>query len=147
MLNSLSGKKEEFTPVNPNEVTWYMCGPFVYDLSHIGHARTYVSFDIIRRIMTEFFGYNIKLVMNISDIDDRIIRKSIDQHVIFDSISRHFETEFFDDIKRLNVILPDVITRASEYVPVMVQFIEQIIANGYAYESNGSVYFDVEAFN
>jgi len=85
--------------------------------------------------------------MNITDIDDKIIKKSIDQKRDFLEISRHFENEFMDDMKKLNVALPDVITRVSEYVPEIVEFIEGIIKNGYAYESNGSVYFDVMKYN
>jgi len=76
VLNSFTKEKEEFVPVNPAEVLWYTCGPTVYDHSHMGHARTYMSFDIIRRIMSDFFGYNIKMVMNITDLDDKIIIKS-----------------------------------------------------------------------
>jgi cysteinyl-tRNA synthetase len=86
----------------------------------MGHARTYVCFDIIKRIMTDYFGYNIKLVMNITDIDDKIIRKAIEANVPFETISRKYETEFLDDMKRLNVGLPEVITRVSEYVPEIV---------------------------
>ena len=147
VLNSFTNTKDEFVPSNPNQITWYTCGPTVYDESHMGHARTYVSFDIIRRIMTDYFGYNIKLVMNITDIDDKIIRKAIEAKVDFTEISRKYETEFLNDMKRLNVSLPDVITRVSEYVPEIVAFIETIIANGYAYESNGSVYFDVKKYS
>jgi cysteinyl-tRNA synthetase len=86
----------------------------------MGHARTYVCFDIIKRIMTDYFGYNIKLVMNITDIDDKIIRKAIEANVPFETISRKYETEFLDDMRRLNVGLPEVITRVSEYVPEIV---------------------------
>lgn len=113
----------------------------------MGHARTYVSFDILRRVMTDYFGYNIKQVMNITDIDDKIIRKAIDENIEFTEISRKYETEFLEDMRRLNVALPDVITRVSEYVDEIVAFIERIIQNGYAYESNGSVYFDVKRYS
>ena len=85
--------------------------------------------------------------MNITDVDDKIIRKSNEQNVDFTKVSRHYENEFMDDMRRLNVGLPSVVTRVSEYMPEIVAFIEKIIANGYAYESNGSVYFDVTAFS
>jgi cysteinyl-tRNA synthetase len=119
----------------------------VYDQSHLGHARNYVSFDIIKRIMTDYFGYNVKLVMNITDLDDKIIRKSIEQNRDFAELARFYETSFLDDMRRLNVDLPESITRVSEFVPEIVAYIATIIENGYAYESNGSVYFDVTKFH
>lgn len=85
--------------------------------------------------------------MNITDIDDKIIREANAQGKSFSEFSRHFETEFFEDMKALNVELPDVITRVSEFVPEIIKYIEQIISNGYAYEANGSVYFDVQKYN
>jgi len=85
--------------------------------------------------------------MNITDIDDKIIREANNQGKSFSEFSRHWETEYFDDMRRLNVELPDVITRVSEFVPEIVKFIEKIIANGYAYEANGSVYFNVAKYN
>lgn len=134
-------------PLSPDEISWYVCGPTVYDDSHMGHARNYVQWDIIRRIMTEYFGYNIKLCMNITDLDDKIIRKAMEQGRDFSEVSRHYETSFLEDMRRLNVALPDVITRVSEYMDEIVVFIEKIIENGYAYESGGSVYFDVTKFD
>lgn len=147
VLNTFTNTKDEFKPSEPGQVTWYQCGPTVYDESHMGHARTYVSFDIIRRLLTEYFGYNVKMVMNITDIDDKIIRKCQEENVDFLKIARKYETEFLEDCRRLNVGLPDSITRVSEYVPEIVAFIEQIIKNGWAYESNGSVYFDVKKYS
>ena len=150
VLNSFGNEKVEFAPsstTNPNYVTWYMCGPTVYDHSHLGHAKTYVCFDIIRRIMTDYFGYDVKLCMNITDIDDKIIMRSNERNVHFGELSRAMETEFFKDCEALNIRYPSVVTRVSEYVPEIVAFIEKIIANGYAYESNGSVYFDVQRFH
>jgi cysteinyl-tRNA synthetase len=127
-------------------VNWYMCGPTVYDHSHMGHAKTYVCFDILRRIMTDYFKYDVRLCMNITDIDDKIIIRCNEQKVDFKKHARKFENEFFEDCEALNIRLPTVLTRVSEYVPEIVAFIEKIIANGFAYESNGSVYFSVKKF-
>lgn len=124
-----------------------MCGPTVYDLSHMGHARTYISQDLMRRIMTDYFGYNVKLVMNITDIDDKIIIRSNERNIDFTKISRDMETEFLKDCESLNIRKPTVITRVSEFVPEIVDFIKKIIDNGFAYESNGSVYFNVAKYS
>jgi len=124
VLNTFTGNKDVFVPSNGEEVTWYTCGPTVYDDSHMGHARTYVSFDILKRIMTDYFGYNVNLVMNITDVDDKIIRKSNEAGIAFTEVSRKYEQEFNDDMKKLNVGLPTVITRVSEYMPEIVAFIE-----------------------
>jgi cysteinyl-tRNA synthetase len=120
-----------------------MCGPTVYDHSHLGHAKTYVCSDILRRIMTDYFGYNVKMCMNITDIDDKIIMRSNEQQKEFSEFARHWETEFFKDMESLNVKLPNVITRVSQYVPEIIDFIDKLIIKGFAYESNGSIYFDV----
>ena len=93
--------------------------------------------------MTDYFGYDVQLCMNITDIDDKIIMRSNEQKRDFFEFSREWETEFFNDMAALNVRLPNVVTRVSEYVPEIVAFIEKIIANKFAYEANGSVYFDV----
>ena len=124
-----------------------MCGPTVYDHSHMGHARTYIGFDVIHRILTDYFGYNVFQAMNITDIDDKIINKSIDTGIEFNEISRKWETEFFKDCNELNIRPPNVITRVSEFVPEIIDFIKKIIENGYAYEANGSVYFNVPKFS
>ena len=109
--------------MSPDEITWYMCGPTVYDHSHMGHARNYIVWDIVKRIMTEYFGYNIKFCMNITDLDDKIIRKAQEEGLDFSEVSRRYETSFLEDMRALNVALPDVITRVSEYTDEIVEFI------------------------
>ncbi|TVY37848.1 putative cysteine--tRNA ligase, partial [Lachnellula occidentalis] len=264
--NSLKpGAPVPFTPKEEGKVAWYACGPTVYDHSHLGHARNYVSTDIIRRIMRDYFGFKVNFVMNITDVDDKIILKarrqrlleleksknytpevlsnlaitafqsyaqgnlpllndgfdlspnnyverrdavygkvlaggtlmgegkpgddeakmkmhlnnltsaaaaiqenkvlggadeillpyldslykdSIDgrDHKIFTDVTKYWEDRFMDDMDALNVMRPDVITRVTEYVPQIVNFVNQIVTKGFAYEADGSVYFDIAAF-
>jgi cysteinyl-tRNA synthetase len=263
--NSLTSRKDEFIPAEGKQVKWYICGPTVYDSSHLGHARTYLSFDIIRRILEDYFGYDVQVCMNITDIDDKIIIRARKNHLFEEYLSkvkkssaleevdrqlfvaavaehvdalekkaakleaeiksgkrnaqeaepelnlakeklnagldlqkrlgaavsglttgaaavqwveemkdaisdyldvRHgkelphevlnkiskdhamaFEAEYLSDMKSLGIKTPDALTRVTEYVPEVVAMCERIIANGYAYESEGSVYFDVAAFD
>nr|CAG4641519.1 EOG090X02DZ [Eurycercus lamellatus] len=242
IYNSLTRKKEVFQPLDGMNITWYSCGPTVYDASHMGHARSYISFDILRRVLKDYFGYDITYVMNITDIDDKIIKRArqnylyenyagqqrdlevflsdvnesvarltnqmktttdpdkkimqerllekvncaitklkdavkssqgveesrrvlledakdvlcdwldskhgsgVTENAIFASLPRYWEEEFHKDMAALNVLPADVITRVSEYVPEIVDYIRQIIDRSLAYEANGSVYFDVAKF-
>ncbi|CAH0552626.1 unnamed protein product [Brassicogethes aeneus] len=245
VFNSLTRKKEPFVPLSGKKITWYSCGPTVYDTSHMGHARSYITFDILRRVLTDYFGYDVFYVMNITDIDDKIIKRarqnylfekyssenksleliledskqvleklsdttkkttdpdkkqmyekllikltsSIDElekavkggdnnliekeklnyinnskdplsdwldskfgatvtdNAIFTILPKFFENDFHKDMDALNVLRPHVLTRVSEYIPEIVTYIEKIVANGFGYEANESVYFDVAAFD
>ena len=145
--NSLCNEKVEFFTKNGDRtINWYMCGPTVYDSAHLGHARTYLTFDIIRRILSNYFHYDVNLCMNITDIDDKIIQRSNEQKKNFSEFARFWEDSFFKDMRALNVMYPNYITRVSEYIPEIISFIEVIIKKGYAYEKNGSVYFDIEEY-
>lgn len=152
LLNSLTGNLEKFEHDNTKPVKWYTCGPTIYNNSHLGHARTFVSFDIIRRVLT-FLGYNIIYVMNITDIDDKIIKKvqtlsggkEIDTTTYMKFISE-MEDEFWNDMDKLSVIRPTVMTRVTDYIDKMIKYIEQIEANGLTYVANGSVYIDSQKY-
>lgn len=148
IMNSLTREKDPFVTMDGDRhVRWYMCGPTVYDASHMGHARTYLGFDIIRRILTNYFGYNVTLCMNITDIDDKIIERANTRGISITELSQKYEQEFHEDMEQLNVLPPDVLTRVTEYMDDIVTYINDIITKGLAYESNGSVYFAVEAFS
>jgi len=148
VMNSLTRQKDRFITINGGrQLYWYMCGPTVYAPSHMGHARTYLGFDIIRRILSEYFHYDVTLVMNITDIDDKIIDRASEQGISCEELSRKFEQEFHEDMQMLGVAPPNVLTRVTEYIPEIVEFIRAIVEDRkMAYESNGSVYFDVDAF-
>ncbi|XP_014478439.1 PREDICTED: probable cysteine--tRNA ligase, mitochondrial isoform X2 [Dinoponera quadriceps] len=131
-----------------NTLKWYMCGPTVYDSAHIGHATTYIKSDIIRRILTDHFNIDVLLVMGITDIDDKIIKRSIENKQNFKTLSRHFEMEFLEDMNKLNVRKPYMCCRVTDYVPQIIHFVEKLIATGYGYVAeNGSVYFDTNKYN
>ncbi|KAM9825824.1 cysteine--tRNA ligase, cytoplasmic-like isoform X1 [Syngnathus typhle] len=246
LYNSLTRAKERFVPQNGNKVTWYSCGPTVYDASHMGHARSYISFDILRRVLKDYFKYDVFYCMNITDIDDKIIKRArqnylMDQYKekqpqaaqilkdvmtarvpfkarlasttdadkkqmlerldaaitsalqplqaaleskaaddivqplaqallanskdmlsdwldgqfgsevtdnsIFAILPKFWEGEYHKDMDALNVLPPDVLTRVSEYVPEIVEFVKKIVTNGYGYESNSSVYFNTAKFD
>jgi cysteinyl-tRNA synthetase len=144
VLKSSSGDKH---------LKWYTCGPTVYDSAHLGHARTFLTFDIIRRIL-EHDGYDINYVMNITDIDDKIINKvsQIDgltdenYKEYFMKFVKDMENQFMTDMDNLNIMRPTVVTRVTEYIDKMIKYIEKLEDDGFAYESNGSVYFDSKTY-
>lgn len=145
IYNTLSRTKEEFIPVEPGRVKMYVCGMTVYSDAHIGHARTYVAFDIIRRYF-EYKGYTVRYVQNITDVDDKIIAAANKAGVDPLEYSRKFTDRCLADLDALGIRRADQYPRASAAIPDMIKMIEQIIAHGYGYVADGDVYFSVEAF-
>jgi len=145
IYNTLSGQKEDFVPINPGKVKLYACGPTVYDLSHIGHARMTMTFDIIQRYL-RFIGYDVTFVRNITDIDDKIINRAKELKITPEQLARKYTYEFWKDMHDLNLGLPDFEPRATEYITRMIAFTEGLIERGHAYRSEGDVYFDVMSF-
>ncbi|NXG08855.1 SYCM protein, partial [Sakesphorus luctuosus] len=145
--NSRSRSKEPLVLATEGVATWYSCGPTVYDQAHLGHACSYVRFDIIRRIMTRFFGIEVIMVMGITDIDDKIIKRANEMSVSPIALARFYEEDFKQDMAALKVLPPTVYMRVTDNIPQIISFIKRIIANGQAYAtSQGNVYFDVKSW-
>ena len=145
VTNTLSGKKEVFEPLTPGQIQMYVCGPTVYDDIHIGNARSAVNFDTIRKYLI-YSGFAVKYVMNITDIDDKIIKKAIDEKKDFHEIAGTYTQAYFEVMKKLGVLPPDVQPKATDSIPEMVELISGLIANGHAYVSGGDVLYDSKTF-
>lgn len=145
IYNSLSRSIEDFKPQS-DTVSIYTCGPTTYDFMHIGNLRTFLMADLFERAL-RFNNYNLKTVQNITDIDDKIIRRAQEKGIGIADLSHEFEEYFFSDIKSLNILPKDVVTKATAYVQKMEIYIADLIEKGVAYvESDGSVYFDISKF-
>jgi len=145
IYNSLSFKKEEFKPIEENKVKMYVCGPTVYDSPHLGHAKSAIAFDIIHRYL-KFKNYNVNLIKNYTDIDDKIIKRANELNIGVRELSEKYIQEYEEIMKALNVEEVTKNPRATEVVPFMIDFIKELIKKGYAYEKKGSVYFSVKTF-
>lgn len=145
-FNSLTKQKEPLILARDGVATWYSCGPTVYDHAHLGHACSYVRFDILQRILSRLFGVTVVHAMVITDIDDKIIRRSWEENVSATVIARMYEDEFKRDMLSLKVIPPAVYLRVTDNVQHIVAFIEGIVRNGHAYATKeGDVYFDIQS--
>jgi len=144
VFNTLSGRKEEFRPKGET-VTMYVCGVTVYDDCHIGHAMSYVAFDVVRRYL-EFRGYKVKHVQNFTDIDDKIINRAQKLGVSSQDLAEKHIAEYFKDMDALNIRRAHVYPKATEEVPKIIEVVQGLIAKGQAYEAGGSVYFRVKTF-
>jgi cysteinyl-tRNA synthetase len=144
LYNTLSGQKEEFIPQG-DTITMYVCGVTVYDDCHIGHAMSYILFDVIRRYF-KFKGLSVKYVQNFTDIDDKIINRSQQLGMSSSELSEKYIAEYFKDMDRLNITRADVYPKATEEIPKIIELIEGLVKKGYAYASNRSVYYRVKRF-
>ncbi len=145
IYNTLSRKKEEFKPINPNEVKIYACGPTVYNYIHIGNARPMCVFDVLRRYL-EYKNYNVQFMQNFTDIDDKIINKAIEENVDYSTISKKFIKEYEIDAEGLNIKKPTYQPKATENIDQIIKIISGLIEKEMAYEKNGDVFFRVRRY-
>src|SRR5258708_1177162 len=145
LYNTLSGKIEDFHPINANRVRMYACGPTVYDYGHIGNFRTFIAVDLLYRFLRQS-GYDVRYVMNITDVDDKIIRNSARDRVSVQEYTAKFVEAFLEDSATLSIDKP-VLVRATEHIPEMADFIGELEKKGFAYRTDdGSYYFRIAKF-
>lgn len=145
IYNTLTKKKEPFKPVTPGTINIYICGPTVYDYFHIGNARTFVMGDIIRKYF-EYKSFNVNYIMNLTDIDDRIIKKSQEEKISFISVTQKYTNAFFEDIEKLKIKRATVYPKATENIKEIIKLISDLIEKGFAYNIDGNVFYDVLKF-
>jgi len=146
IYNTLTGKKEDFVPLRPEVVTIYACGVTVYDLCHIGHARSAIVFDVITRYL-RYKGFKVKYVRNFTDIDDKIINRAKQEGILWDAVAKKYTEEYHKDMDTLGVKRADVEPKATEHIEEIIHIVKGLIEKGFAYESDGSVYFAVDKFS
>lgn len=146
IFNSLTGRKEEFQPLQPGVVRMYVCGDTVYDFCHVGHARSKIAFDIVRRYLT-YRGYKVTFVRNITDIDDKIIKRAAENGESVQSLTQRFTKAMHEDYDRLGILRPDHEPKATEHVPSIISMTATLIEKGYAYvAADGDVMYSVSKF-
>ncbi len=143
--NTLSGQLEEFRPLREGEVRFYYCGPTVWNYGHIGNFRSAVAADILRRYLN-FKGYKVTHVMNITDVEDRIIAKSQEANLSIDDYTAKYIDALWEDADALGLERPDIVPRATRHIPEMVELIERLLKNDHAYLSDGSIYYRIGSF-
>lgn len=146
IYNTLSRRKDPLQPIDPGQVRMYVCGPTVYDYCHVGHARVFVVFDVVARYLRQR-GYGVRYIRNITDIDDKIIRRAAEQQLSTTELTQRYITAMHEDLERLAVLPPDQEPRASAHIADIVRMIGTLIAKGHAYSApNGDVYYTVQSF-
>jgi cysteinyl-tRNA synthetase len=145
VFNTLTNRLEDFVPLDDKKVGLYVCGLTVYDYAHIGHARTYIAFDIIKRYL-KFRGYSVRHVQNITDVDDKIIARASERGVDPVKLASEFAADAQRDLDSVGVERADVYPRVTEHIQDIISLIEKLVRKGYAYQANGDVYYSVEKF-
>ncbi|MEB3282771.1 MAG: cysteine--tRNA ligase [Lyngbya sp.] len=145
IYNTQTRTKETFTPLEPQQVKMYCCGVTVYDYCHLGHARSYIVWDVVRRYL-EWLGYTVKYVQNFTDIDDKILNRAKTENSSMEAVSERFIQAYFEDLRRLNVRDADAYPRATDNISEIYQLIQELEKKGYAYASKGDVFYSVEKF-
>ena len=150
--NTLTRQKDKFIPIDKNEVRIYSCGPTVYKDATIGNMRTNIFQDVLRRVL-KYNGYKIKHVMNITDVghlvsdgdegEDKMIKSAKEEHKTPLEIAEHYTKLFFQDLKDLNIEMPEIICKATDHIPEMLEYVKKLVENGYAYETSTAIYFDI----
>lgn len=143
--NTMTRRKEEFIPLEPGKVKMYVCGPTVYNYIHIGNSRPAITFDTLRRYL-KYRGYEVTFVQNITDVDDKLIRVANEEGVTVKEVADRYTDAFNQDLRNLNILPPDIQPRVMQTIPEIIEFIEGLIEKGFAYESEGDVYFRTGRF-
>lgn len=145
IYNTLTKKKEEFIPLNPPDVKMYMCGPTVYDYFHIGNARSFIMADILRRYLI-YKGFNVTFAMNLTDIDDKIIKKSIEEKIDTIAVTQKYINAFKEDVVKLKIRRADIYPKATEHIDDIIKMIRTLEDKGLAYNKNGNVFYNVSMY-
>ena len=146
LFNTYSNKLEEFKTIEPNKVKMYVCGPTVYDYAHLGHARCYITWDVLYRYL-KFKGYDVTYCRNVTDVDDKILKKAEKEGKTPEEVSQYWYKQFTNSMEKLNNLRPDVEPFATKTLGEMISIVKDLIAKGYAYEAGGDVYFRVKKFS
>lgn len=146
IYNSLTRQKEEFKPIHPGKIGMYVCGVTIYDLCHIGHGRTFVGFDLVVRYL-RYLGYQVNFVRNITDVDDKIIKRAAENNESCEALTERLIGEMYADFDALNLLRPDIEPRATLHIAEIIALVQQLLANGNAYVAdNGDVLFSIDSY-
>jgi len=145
LYNTLSGKKEDFKPLKNKKVNLFVCGPTVYDFPHIGHARTYIIFDVIVKFL-RYKGYKVFYLQNITDVDDKIINRAKEKNLPPKELAQNFEKEYLKDMESLKINSVNKYARATEHIKEIISQVERLLKKGYAYHLEDGIYYDISKF-